>query len=658
MSSSFFNSGSQGTPTTMPTTSGTRTTTGSTSGTPTTTDRRAGGSTTTFAPSAGTGTGVRDIYVDAGRLEGTNLILELNDGRTVTIDLSGLPGGGGMGPGGNTTYTFSFDNGNRNLIIEDNNQVFQRVNIPTGPNTTYAITFNRNTNQLELIDSNGVMDDVDLSSLDNNTRYTLGFLNNMLSLTPSDGGVIQSVEIDDRTYDLTYTPGTNGGTLALQGRLHDGTLDPAQSFTIPDTTYGFAIVGNQLQITDNVTNNVLHLDLPSGGMTPGTGGITYTLNFQNGVLTFTPSNGNPSVFTIPNTQYRLEISGDDLTLNALDSSTDTTVRLPHTRYSFRLVNTDLEITQSESDGTNTISSVDLSSLVTTNTDTFVTRINLSGDQLSLTRNDGHIIGPVTIPTGGGTGPGNTTRRTYQGVWAVGMQYEFGDIVLRSTNGLFYIATGTSVGGAAPEVSADWMVLAGSGTSPTPTTNIPDAPTTPGEYDLVIATDGTASWRLVSTTPSPVADVRPNLEIYRSATNEGNPTRQFTARNTEGAITEITRTVRNGTETQTLLYNDTGNITESVYQGPLAAALGPDSSHPDLLHRFQYDSTDTLTNDYWVWGAYHPINITAHYEFYPDVTRNQIVFRNEPTGSITQSGRTVTFDDTVFTINGRDVQWQI
>ena len=657
MSSSFFNGGSQGTPTTMPTTSGTRTTTGTRPGTSTNVDRRAGASTTTFAPSAGTGTGVQDIYVDSGRLDGTNLILNLNDGRTVTIDLSGLPGGGSGGQG--TTYTFTFDNTNRELIVVGANNTSQRVSIPVGPNTTYTMDFDGNTDEIILNGSDGSRDTVDLSSLDNNTRYTLDFLNNMLRLVPNDGGAIQSVEIDDRRYTLFYTPGTNGGTINLQGVLHDGTSDPIQSYTIPDTTYGFAIVGNQLQITDNVTSNVLHLDLPSGGMGPGTGGRTYTLNFQNGVLTFMPSDGNPSRFTIPNTQYTLQLSGDDLTLNALDSSNDTTVRLPDTRYSFRLVGTELEITETESDNTNTVSAVDLSSLRTVNTDTFVVQILISGNQLSLLRNDGQVIGPVTLPSGGGgTGPGQTARRTYQGVWAMGAQYQFGDIVLRSTNGLFYIATGASIGGATPETSSDWMVLAGSGTSPTPTTSIPNAPTTPGEYDLVIATDGTASWRLVSTTPSPVADVRPNLEIYRSATNEGNPTRQFTARSTEGAITEITRTVRNGTETQTLLYNDTGNITESVYQGPLAAALGPDSNHPDLLHRFQYDSTDTLTNDYWVWGAYHPINITAHYEFYPDVTRNQIVFRNEPTGSITQSGRTVTFDDTVFTINGRDVQWQI
>ena len=101
MSSSFFD-GTRGTPTSTDQTPGTPTSTQRTQGTPTHTPTTPGTrSTASFTP--GTPALAGDIYVDSGRVVGQELILNLTNGGTVTIDVNSLQGvQGERGPRGET----------------------------------------------------------------------------------------------------------------------------------------------------------------------------------------------------------------------------------------------------------------------------------------------------------------------------------------------------------------------------------------------------------------------------------------------------------------------------------------------------------------------------------------------------------------------------
>ena len=158
----------------------------------------------------------------------------------------------------------------------------------------------------------------------------------------------------------------------------------------------------------------------------------------------------------------------------------------------------------------------------------------------------------------------------------------------------------------------------------------------------------------SSIPSP-QDTRPNIEIARAGIFNGYTDRTPLTRNADGSLSTRQFDVRGTTILETFVRQTDGTLDEKVYTGPFVEGLAPNTTDVSLVRIFNRDAMGNLLDDEWHFGTFIANMITAHYIFYPNTTRNAIRFSNEPTGSITRSGRTITTDDAVFTVNGRDIQ---
>ena len=150
-------------------------------------------------------------------------------------------------------------------------------------------------------------------------------------------------------------------------------------------------------------------------------------------------------------------------------------------------------------------------------------------------------------------------------------------------------------------------------------------------------------------------VRPNIGQLRTAIFDEYINRVPDTRNAEGSLLTRNWTVRGTNVLEEFIRETNGTLIEKVYTGPLVTSFAPDAINIELLRVFTRNAEGNVISDMWEFGVSSGLMTSASYRFYPGFERNGINFRNVPVGSVTQTGRVVDFDDTVFTVVGRDVQ---
>ena len=227
-----------------------------------------------------TGSTGTDYYVTGQTLNGTNLILSLNNGDTITTDVSSL------GPTGTTNYyvtgqTLNVDSLETTL---NNGDSFTTDLSSLNTDTNYFVTGQTlNGTALETELNNGDSLSTELSSLNTDTNYyvTGQTLNtNTLETTLNDGSQIDTDLSSLNTDTNYYVTGQTLNSTTLETTLNDGTqIDTDLSSINTDTNYyvtGQTLNANTLETTLN-DGSQLDTDLSSlATVTGATNGLTLT----------------------------------------------------------------------------------------------------------------------------------------------------------------------------------------------------------------------------------------------------------------------------------------------------------------------------------------------------------------------------------------------
>ena len=139
-----------------------------------------------------------------------------------------------------------------------------------------------------------------------------------------DSGDEDSYSRSDHVHDVDVSFTRSGNTLTVNVGGNTETIN-LSGLSGTGTTYTFDISGRDITLTnDGDATDVQTVILPTDNDT------IYTAEFENGVLTLTPSSGAAQTITIPddNTTYTFGIdSSGDLVVNPSDTDTDTIVDL-------------------------------------------------------------------------------------------------------------------------------------------------------------------------------------------------------------------------------------------------------------------------------------------------------------------------------------------